>query len=225
MQKLFFSKEDPLKLINLKQKFIFNFLNAESLWHFKNNSIYKNSILSKNNINFPDGKYIGLKLKLSQKRGPSFTRNFLLSSIAKSKKHFIVGNCTKKELSTVTNISLKNIKVYSPPYINKNVFSDVEKNKIISLLKLFKPDFIWVGVGAPKQEILSNQLYLKYKCIYINIGAGIDFLLNKKSEAPNIFIKLKLEWFYRFLTDFKRSKKKVYRSIVGLRYLKYISVK
>jgi N-acetylglucosaminyldiphosphoundecaprenol N-acetyl-beta-D-mannosaminyltransferase len=225
MQKLFFSKEDPLKLINLKKKVIFNFLNAESLWHYKNTSPYNKLILNKNNINFPDGKYIGLKLKLSQKRGPSFTRNFLLSSPAKSKKHFIIGNCTQKELSTVASIPLKNIKVYSPPYIKQSVFSDAEKNKIVFLLNLFKPDYVWVGIGAPKQEILSNQLYLKYACNYINIGAAIDFLTNKKSEAPSIFIKLKLEWFYRLVTDFKRSKKKVYRSIVGLRYLKYISAK
>jgi exopolysaccharide biosynthesis WecB/TagA/CpsF family protein len=225
MQKLLFSKENPLKLINTNKKVIFNFLNVESLWHFKNTKYYNSLILNKNNINFPDGKFVSNKLKVPQQRGPSFTKNYLKSLEAKSKKHFVIGNCTGKELSVVTNIPLKNIKVYSPSFINKIIFSNVEKNKIASLLALFKPDFVWVAIGAPKQEILSNQLYLKYACNYINIGAAIDFLTNKKLEAPKFFRILYLEWFYRLITDFKRSRKKVFRSIVGLRYLKYISVK
>lgn len=220
MQKILFSREDPFNLVSSKK--ILNFLNTESLWHYKNNSLYKNSLSSKDNFNFPDGRFIASKLKVMQRRGPTFTRSFLLSSLAKNKKHFFICNYSVEEISKVTKINKKYLFVYPLPFISGFSFSDKDRNKVIDKLKLFSPDYVWVGIGAPKQEILSNQLYLKYKCTYINIGAGIDFLLSKKSEAPKIFIKLRLEWFYRLLTDFKRSRKKVYRSIVGLRYLKYI---
>jgi len=224
MNKLLFSKKDPIDQINTDKNAVFNFLNVESLWHYKNNKLYGNLISNKNNINFPDGKYISFKLNLKQQRGPSFTKFFLLSDIAKSKKHFFIGNCTKQKLSKITNIHIKNIEVYSPPYINGLEFSEDEKNKIYKSLKIFNPDYVWVAIGAPKQEILSNQLYSKYKCTYINIGAAIDFLTKVKSEAPAMWVKLKLEWLYRLITDFKHSKKKVYRSIIGLRYLSLIKV-
>jgi len=223
MNKLLFSKKGPIDQIN-NTTLVFNFLNTESLWHYKNNKLYGNLISNKNNINFPDGKYISFKLNLKQQRGPSFTKSFLLSDIAKVKRHFFIGNCTRKKLNQVTNIPIKNIEIYAPPYINGLEFSEEEKNKILKSLKIFKPDYIWVAIGAPKQEILSNQLYSKYKCTYINIGAAIDFLTKVKSEAPSMWVKLKLEWLYRLITDFKHSKKKVYRSIIGLRYLSLIKV-
>lgn len=224
MKKLLFSKKDPINQI-YNTTAVFNFLNVESLWHYKNNKLYRNLIFNKDNINFPDGKYISFKLNLKQQRGPSFTKFFLLSDVAKSKKHFVIGNCTKKRLSQITKIPFKNVDAYNPPYITGLEFSEDEKNKIFKSLKIFKPDYIWVAIGAPKQEILSNQLYSKYKCTYINVGAAIDYLTKVKSEAPIIWVKLKLEWLYRLITDFKHSKKKVYRSIIGLKYLRFTTTK
>ncbi|HNW05507.1 MAG TPA: WecB/TagA/CpsF family glycosyltransferase [archaeon] len=225
MKKLLFSKKNPINLIKTNSNKIFNFLNNESLWHYKNNKLYADFISNENNINFPDGKYISSKLNLKQQRGPSITKCFILSNFAKSKKHFFIANCNRQKLNKITGIPLNNIEVYNPPYISEFEFSEDIKTKMLRLIKKFNPDYIWVAIGAPKQEILSNQLFSLYKCKYINIGAAIDFLTKDKSEAPRIWVNLKIEWLYRLITDFKHSKKKVYRSIIGLRYLKCIDTK
>lgn len=217
MVKSLFSKKNPEEFIFKKN--VLNFLNAESIWHYKNNDLYRKSILQKQNCNFTDGKILSRVFKLKQNRGPSFLKNQLLSFSALSKKHFFIGNVTINEIHDLTNISKENIYVYNPPYVKGFSFSKKTISLIISKFRLFRPDVVWVGVGAPKQEILSNQLFNLYKTTYVNIGAGLDFLLNKKKEAPIIFRKLYLEWFYRLITDFKHSQKKSRRSIVGLIYI------
>lgn len=55
MKKLLFSKKNPINLIKTNSNKIFNFLNNESLWHYKNNKLYADFISNENNINFPDG--------------------------------------------------------------------------------------------------------------------------------------------------------------------------
>lgn len=217
--KINISRKNPREHLN--QKKVLNFINLNTVWHLKNNPNYKNLMSENQNIHFPDGKILSVISKISQKRGPTFTKEFLLSKEAKSKKHFFIGlkNKMLKDLSKITNISEKNLFSYNPPYINSLEFSEDEKNKITKLLKKTNPHYVWVCVGSPKQEILANQLFKKYPLNYFNVGAALDFLLSKKKEAPKIFRKLGLEWAYRLITDFKYSKKKVWRSFVGLKHL------
>lgn len=200
-----------------------NFQNMYSLYLLENEEIFRKEITKKQNITFPDGKTIARYLRLKQQRGPTFTKKFLMSDKAKDKKHFFIGNANPDELSKKTKIKKNYLETYNPPYIKGTIeFPNEEKSKIVDLLKRFNPDFIWVCISNPKQEVLANQLYELYPKTYIVIGAGLDFLLEKKAEAPQFWRSLGLEWFYRLITDFKYSKKKVWGSFVALNYLKYL---
>lgn len=215
MKKLIFTKREPIEFIDDNR--ILNFLNMESLWHYKNNVSYFKLISQKHNINFPDGRLISLKLGIKQQRGTTFVRNFLTSD--KNKKHFFIGNVNIEKMSKIMSIPEKQLRKYNPPYIKNSEFSFKEKNKIITMLKDIKPDYIWICVGAPKQEILANRLFKLYPSNYFNVGAALDFLTGKKAEAPKIWRKFGIEWIYRGLTDFKHSKKKIIRSFKSLKYL------
>jgi len=225
--KLTISKKKPEEFIKDNNNQIFNFFNLNTIWNLKNNSFYKDLISQKQNINFPDSRVISLILRTKQQRGPTFTKEFLIPQNAKKKIHFFIGleNKDLRKISTIVKTPSKNLSSYNPPYIKELEFSEKEKKKIIKFLKKFKPNYVWVCVGSPKQEILANKLYKKYKTNYFNVGAATDFLLGKKKEAPLLFRKVGLEWFYRFVTDFKYSKKKVWRSFVGLGYLIFGKVK
>lgn len=223
MKKLLFTNSNAIELP--KSKKIFNFLNLESLWHYKNNPLYSKLISQEHNINFPDGRLIGLRLRTKQQRGPSFTKKFLTLTKTKNKKHFFIGDTSVEEISNVTGIAKKNLNVHNPPYIKDVQFSKKEREKIISMFKKFKPDYVWVCVGAPKQEILSNQLYEHYPTCYFNVGAALDLFLGKRKEAPLITSKLGIEWLYRLMMDFKYSKKKVWRHFGGLRQLRRVELK
>ena len=80
-----------------------------------------------------------------------------------------------------------------------------ETKDIIEKIKSVKPDILFVGVGAPKQE---KWIY-KYKNDYmvpvsIGIGASFDFIAGTVKRAPKWMQNLGLEWFYRFLQEPKR---------------------
>ena len=222
MKKLLFTKQNPQEI--LKNKKILNFLNLESLWHYKNNPLYSKLISQRHNVNFPDGRMIGLRLRTKQQRGPAFTKEFLTSGKVANKKHFFIGDASIDKLSSITGIIQKNLNMYNPPYVEGVQFSKKERDKIVTMLRKFKPDYVWVCVGAPKQEILANQLFESYQSTYFSIGAAIDFLLGKKAKAPLIVRKFGIEWFYRLITDFKHSKKKVWRSFVALKELKVVKL-
>lgn len=228
MEKIYFSKKFPEEMIEDSNGEIFYFFNLHNIWWLSHSKDYSRKVLKNNHKIFPDGEILALKLGVKQQRGSSFVRRFLLSDpLSKNKKHFFIG-LEKKDalrLSKITKIPLKNISSYNPPYIKEIEFIPSEREKIEKLIKKSKPDYIWVGIGSPKQDILANQLFEKYPCFYFNVGAGMDFLLRKKKESPKIFSSLGIEWLYRLLTDFKTTKKKAWRSFIALMYLNRIRVK
>lgn len=220
MEELRFTKKTPQEILQSHKTAILNFQNLYSVYLFNNKPIFRKAIISTDNFIFPDGKIVSLFLKTKQIRGPTFTRNFFENKLNKTQKHFFIGP-SKEDLKKLIKRfqKLENPKSYNPPYIQNTTFPKDEIEKILNKLKKFKPNYIWICIGNPKQEILANQLYKEYPTFYFTVGAAMDFLLNKKTEAPPIIHKLGLEWSHRLITDFKYSKKKVWESLIALRYL------
>jgi len=70
------------------------------------------------------------------------------------------------------------------------------------------PDFLLVGLGAPKQEywIEKNRDRLNAS-VLMGVGGSFDGMSGKVKRAPKLFIKFGLEWFYRLITQPKRAKR------------------
>lgn len=68
-----------------------------------------------------------------------------------------------------------------------------------------KPDIILVALGIPRQELLISKYYDQMeKGIFVGVGGTFDVLSGTKKRAPQIFIKLNLEWLYRIGKEPKR---------------------
>lgn len=224
------NKDNLKELIlgNNKDKIIFNFLNLYSVYLYKNNKDFKYAINYRkdNSITLADSITISRFLRTEKIRGTDFTK-FLMKDkeLLKDKRHFFIG-LEEMDLDRLPNKSLlerKNIFSYNPLYIKDNKFSNEEVDKIARLINEVKVDYLWVCIGNPKQEILASDLYDKIDVNFIfNIGAALDFILGKKKEAPKFIQRLGLEWLYRFITDFKYSHKKIWKSFIGLFYLSKI---
>lgn len=64
------------------------------------------------------------------------------------------------------------------------------------------PDFIFVATGAPKQEEWIAQHRDQFKnAVMMGVGGSLDVLSGNVHRAPDIFIKLNLEWFHRLITQ------------------------
>lgn len=211
-----------------KTRLSLNFLNQHDLYQLNKLPLFNQSISNKTNLHMIDGFIISIFISLKKLkrvvrvRGPTFTKDFLSDKdLSKNKKHFFIG-LNKTDLESLSNKfpHLRNKDSYNPPYINGIEFPRTELDIMVKKINKFNPDFIWVGIASPKQNILSQALFKKTKAKYfVNIGAGLDFLLGKKKEAPLWIREIGVEWFYRLITDFKYSKKKVLRSFLGVWYL------
>jgi N-acetylglucosaminyldiphosphoundecaprenol N-acetyl-beta-D-mannosaminyltransferase len=89
---------------------------------------------------------------------------------------------------------------YSPPY--KDNFSDADTMEMISEINAFKPDVLFVGMTAPKQEkwAFENKELLDVNTI-CSIGAVFDFYAETVTRASPFWINLGLEWFIRLVHE------------------------
>lgn len=93
---------------------------------------------------------------------------------------------------------------YSPPFTT-NGFSPEEKRKQLGLIEQARPDFIWVGLGAPKQEYYVTEMASRAsRGVWLAVGAAFDFYAGPKPRAPKTLQKMGLEWAFRMATEPRR---------------------
>ena len=91
--------------------------------------------------------------------------------------------------------------MYSPPY---RPLTQEEDEQIISAINQAKPDFIWVALGAPKQEEWMYAHQYKVCGVMLGVGAAFDFCAGTVKRAPSWMQELCLEWLHRLLQDPRR---------------------
>lgn len=107
--------------------------------------------------------------------------------------------------------------MYSPPF---REITPAEDAADVAMINEAKPDFIWIGLGAPKQEKWMYEHRGQLCGVSIGVGAGFDFLGGSKKRAPAIMQKLCLEWLYRLIQDPKRLLRRYFTT--NLKFFKYI---
>lgn len=136
--------------------------------------------------------------------GSDFNRIFFLGSTTDTLE------CIKKRMS-IDYPHLEVVGVYSPPF--KDEYDNQELDKMITAINIAKPDILWVGLTAPKQEkwIFNNISRLDIKFAGA-IGAVFDFYTGKVKRSHPIFQKLGLEWLPRLIQQPKRLWKRMFIS-------------
>ena len=138
--------------------------------------------------------------------GPDLMPELFRLSQEKGYTHYFYGGSEhtleqlkKKILEKYPNLQI--VGLYSPPYRELSVEED---EQIIERINAAKPDFLWVALGAPKQEIWMYQHRERIHSLMIGVGAAFDFLAGTVRRAPMWMQKLCLEWVYRIFQDPKR---------------------
>jgi len=89
---------------------------------------------------------------------------------------------------------------YSPPF--KAAFSDAENADMIAAVNAAKPDVLWVGMTAPKQETwIETHRGSLHVPVMGAIGAVFDFYAGTRKRAPQWVCDLGLEWLPRLLRE------------------------
>jgi N-acetylglucosaminyldiphosphoundecaprenol N-acetyl-beta-D-mannosaminyltransferase len=92
---------------------------------------------------------------------------------------------------------------YSPPFSNK--FSDIENEKIISMINAANPDVLWVSLTSPKQDFWIAEHFHKLNVkIAIGVGGAFEVCAGLINRSPIWMQRNGLEWFYRFCKEPRR---------------------
>lgn len=73
---------------------------------------------------------------------------------------------------------------------------------IVETINSVKPDILWVGLGAPRQEKwIYHNLGRLHVNIAIGVGAAFDYVAGKRKRAPRWMHKIGMEWSYRIMFE------------------------
>lgn len=89
-----------------------------------------------------------------------------------------------------------------PPFRPPNA---KENEEMIEQINQARPDIVWVGLGAPKQEKwMANHIHRIHTTAMIGVGAAFDFHSGNVSWAPPLLRQAGLEWAYRLALEPRR---------------------
>jgi len=156
--------------------------------------------------------------------GPTFTREFL-RKCPSGMTHYLVGGsgeCGRRfrdrmrELNPTLNFVGGYHGKCSEDGVLGNMDNDEDDAAVLADIISKRPDFIWVGLGTPKQYgwISRVKPHLNHG-ILLAVGFAFDVNAGMKPDAPLWMQRSGLTWLYRMASEPRR--------LVG-RYLKYNSM-
>ena len=143
---------------------------------------------------------------MNRTTGPDYMKEMLKISNEEGYRHFFYGSTeeTLKKLQRTLKRSYPNVQVvgmFSPPF---RTLSAQEDEEIVHMINESNADFVWIGLGAPKQERWMAEHQGKIKGFMIGVGAAFDYEAGNIDRAPMWMQKANLEWLYRLLQEPKR---------------------
>lgn len=172
-------------------------------------------------LTFPDGTPVAKVAKsrgytdIARTAGPDVMEEIFRISAKNGYRHFFYGSTRETLTNLSANLKAKypgiNIAgMISPPF---GALSTEEDAAIVKYINNTKPDIVWVGLGAPKQELWMYEHRGKIQSLMIGVGAGFDFHAGTVQRAPLWMQKHGLEWLYRISQDPKRLAKRYLSTI------------
>ena len=171
-----------------------------------------------------EGRRRGAK-NIERTTGPSYLGEILKRSVEQGWRHYFYGSTqeTLDKLKTELEGAYPGLQIagmYSPPFRPMTVEED---RKMIELINAAEPDFLWIGLGAPKQETWMAEHQGRVKGLMVGVGAAFDYFAGNIKRAPNWMQKCNLEWLYRLLQDPKRLFKRYF--ITNSKFIWYAVVR
>ena len=163
-------------------------------------------------MNIPDGKPLSIVQRRSGFReagrvpGPDLMPEIFSISEDKGYRHYFYGSRQEtldalREKLMKQYPRLKIVGMYSPPF---RPMSEEEDAETVKKINACRPDFIWIGLGAPKQEKWMAAHDVKVCGVMLGVGAGFDFHAGTIRRAPLWMQEFCMEWLFRIGQDPKR---------------------
>lgn len=163
-------------------------------------------------LTLPDGKPLSVIGRrqgypaMEQVRGVELMERLFADEQYAGLRHYFYGN-KKENLETLIGVLKREHPLLSIAGWEPSVFhelSDEEYTELAGRVRASGADFLWVGLGAPRQEIFCARLQGMTGAVPIGVGGAFNVLAHIVPDAPAWMRKLSLEWFYRFIKEPRR---------------------
>ncbi len=170
-------------------------------------------ILNRSGLSTPDGMPLvwlcrwGGQRRTQRVYGPDLMMSVCESGQAEGYRHFLYGGepnvldlLAKRLEREFPSIDVAGS--FSPPF---RTLTEDEDKEIVDMINKFRPDVVWVGLGAPKQELWMADHIDRLNCpVLVGVGAAFDFIAGQKSQAPAWMRNNGLEWLFRLIQEPRR---------------------
>jgi N-acetylglucosaminyldiphosphoundecaprenol N-acetyl-beta-D-mannosaminyltransferase len=176
-------------------------------------------VLTDASIRFPDGAPVAWLLRrvVSPRArrigGPDLFPLVVDRGRDKGLRHFLVGS-TEPSLTSLglrlraRFVGSEIVGHYAPPFVDRPAVDGA-----VELIRETEPHLVWVGLGAPKQELWSARASAEMPGVtFVGVGAAFDFLAGVKRRAPSWMHRAGLEWLYRMASEPRRLSSRYARS-------------
>jgi N-acetylglucosaminyldiphosphoundecaprenol N-acetyl-beta-D-mannosaminyltransferase len=161
-------------------------------------------------LNLPDGAPVAwLAGRIRRSRVDRVTGSDLFAALCAtgSRRHFLLGSTpeTLRRLVEAVHRDFPGAQicgVASPPF---RALSERESVELAERVNDARPDIVWIGLGAPRQELWMHENRGRLRApALIGVGAVFDFASGTKRRAPRWVRDAGLEWAYRLATEPRR---------------------
>jgi N-acetylglucosaminyldiphosphoundecaprenol N-acetyl-beta-D-mannosaminyltransferase len=139
--------------------------------------------------------------------GPDTMLAVLDQGRARGYRHFFYGGTPDSltRLESAMKARFPGLRVagaYAPPFRSQ---SGTEEREIADRINAAQPDFVWVGLGSPKQdEWLARFRPLLNAPVLLAVGAAFDFHCGHRQRAPRWAQRAGFEWAFRLAAEPRR---------------------
>lgn len=164
-------------------------------------------------MTLPDGKPLywvgktrGLK-PLEQISGPDFLPAMLADTQEPPLRHYFYGSTPETLDRLIAELRRRFpgtaiVGWESPPF---RPLTDEEDELAMRRIAESGANLVWVGLGAPKQELWMVKHAPRLKpALLLGVGAAFDFHASRTKRAPQWVRAVGMEWFHRLLSEPRR---------------------
>jgi N-acetylglucosaminyldiphosphoundecaprenol N-acetyl-beta-D-mannosaminyltransferase len=175
-------------------------------------------------MNTPDGMPLTWVGRLQGHRhmdrvfGPEFMLEMCRVSAKYGYRHFLYGGKpgVAEELKERLENSFPGIEVVGTSQGVHRSFSADEEQALIRHIRDARPHIVWVGLGAPFQELFMAQYVDRLKApLMVGVGAAFDFHTGRVQDAPRWVKRAGLQWLHRLVQEPRRLWRRYLFSISG----------
>ncbi|HYN70699.1 MAG TPA: WecB/TagA/CpsF family glycosyltransferase [Candidatus Eisenbacteria bacterium] len=139
--------------------------------------------------------------------GPDFMPALIGAGLRRERSHFFYGGGPGVPEGLAARFAerypgLRIAGTLSPPF---RPLSAAEDEAIVAEINAARPDYVWVGLGAPKQDLwVAEHRPRLDAAALLAVGAAFDFHAGRRRRAPRWMQRTGTEWLFRLVTEPRR---------------------